>query len=473
MKRISTCLIGPAIALALTVMVGCATPSKLTQDQIMSQFPQVQSLETALNEARSKKAEILAPQSYAKASSSLATAMSAAESNNEKDATKAATEGLGIVTKLNLDTEKSRDILADVLQARDRAYAAGAATLQKEAIVELDSDLKKTATLVEKGDVTKAKELRPELLAGYQKLELATLKQGTVDLAKSAIANAKEQGAKKLAPKTLARAEEQMRLAMNVLDADRSQTDKAEVYAKRAKWYAEQSASISESVKDFDRRDYSMEDVVLWHQQQLSIVNEGLGLELPFNEPSNNAAVSLKAAVSKLMKESAQLRASGEKADKQLMMSERERQATLKKDREDKQKFDMVQAMFTANEANVFRKGQNVLISAQGFEFPSGQSEIQTVNFPLMNKIIRALRIFPSARIEVIGHTDSMGDDNANQALSNARAEKVAKFLVEVGEFSPDKIISRGFGESRPVATNETAAGRAENRRVEINIINQ
>jgi outer membrane protein OmpA-like peptidoglycan-associated protein len=66
-----------------------------------------------------------------------------------------------------------------------------------------------------------------------------------------------------------------------------------------------------------------------------------------------------------------------------------------------------------------------------------------------------------------------MGDDNANQALSNARAEKVAKFLIEVGEFSSDKITSRGFGESRPVATNETAAGRAENRRVEINIINQ
>jgi OOP family OmpA-OmpF porin len=471
--KITNGLIGLTMALAVTVMVGCAAQPKLTQGQIMSQYPQVQSLASALEAARSKNAELLAPQSYTKANSSLAAAMSAAESGNQKDADKAAKEGLDMINKLNLDTERSRDILTDVLQVRDRAYAAGAATLQKEAIADLDNDLKKTATLVEKGDVEKAKEIRPELLAGYQQLELDTLKKGTVDLAKSAIANAKEQGAKKLAPITLARAEEQMGLAMTVLDADRSQTDKAEVYAKRAKWYAEQSASITETVKDFERRDYSMEDVVLWHQQQLGIVNEPLGIDLPFNEPGDKAALSLKAAVSNLVNKSAQLKASGEEVGKQLALTEKERQAALKQDREDKQKFDMVQAMFTANEANVFRKGQNVLISAQGFVFPSGQSEIQTANFPLMNKIIRAIKIFPGARVEVTGHTDSTGDENVNQVLSNARANKVAKFLVEVGEFSPDKISSRGFGESRPVATNETAAGRAENRRVEINIINQ
>jgi OOP family OmpA-OmpF porin len=471
--KIAAGLIGLTMALVVTVMTGCATQPKLTQDQIMSQYPQVQSLESALKEARSKNAELLAPQSYSRASSSLTTAMSAAESNNEKDAAKAANDGLGMIQKLTLDTEKSRDILTDVLQARDRAYAAGAANLQKEAIADLDNDLKKTATLVEKGDIEKAKELRPELLAGYQQLELATLKQGTVELAKSAIANAKEQGAKKLAPKTLARAEEQMGLAMTVLDADRSQTDKAEVYAKRAKWYAEQSASITETVKDFERRDYTMEDVVLWHQQQLGIVNEPLGLVLPFNESSDKAALSLKIAVSDLVNERAQLKATSEKVGKQIEMTEKERQAALQKEREDKQKFDEVQAMFTANEANVYRQGQNVLISAQGFVFPSGQSEIQTVNFPLMNKIIRAIKTFPGARVEVTGHTDSTGDDNVNQVLSNARAAKVSKFLVEVGEFPPNMITSRGFGESRPVATNETTTGRAENRRVEIQIINQ
>jgi OOP family OmpA-OmpF porin len=461
------------IAFAVIIIGGCASQPKLTQDQIMSQYPQVASLESSLKQARTKGSELLAPQSYAEANSSLETAMAAAESGSQKDAREAANEGLNIVKKLNRDTESSREILTEVLQARDHAYAAGVATLQKDKILELDNDLKNTAALVEKGDVEKAKQLRPELIAEYRQLELDTLKQGTVELAKSAIANAKKQGAEKLAPITLARAEEQMALAVKILDADRSQTEKAEVHAKRAKWYAEQSASITETVKDFDRRDYSLEDVVLWHQQQLGIVNEPLGIELPFNQSSDKAPISLRNALSTLVSVNARLKTTEKEVGKKLELTEKERQAELKKEREDKQKFDMVQALFTSDEANVFRQRRDVLVSVHGFQFYPGQSEIQTVNFPLMNKIIRAVKIFPNARIEVIGHTDSTGDDKVNQALSEARADKVAKFLVEVGDMPQDRITSLGYGESRPVATNETAEGRAENRRVEIKIINQ
>jgi outer membrane protein OmpA-like peptidoglycan-associated protein len=73
----------------------------------------------------------------------------------------------------------------------------------------------------------------------------------------------------------------------------------------------------------------------------------------------------------------------------------------------------------------------------------------------------------------VTGHTDSTGADNINQSISEARAEKVGKFLTEVGEIASSRITTSGYGESRPVASNETAAGRAENRRVEIKIINE
>jgi outer membrane protein OmpA-like peptidoglycan-associated protein len=461
------------ITTGLAAMSGCASQPKLTQDQIMSQFPKVESLASALHQARSKGSELLAPESYKEANSLLSRAMDEAEDNDSEGAEKAASEGLNLISKLNRDTESSREILTEVLQARDRAYAAGVATLQKDKVLDLDADLKKTTTLVENGDIEKAKQLRPKLLAGYKQLELDTLKQGTVELAKSAIANAKEQGAEKLAPITLTRAEEQMKLAVTILDADRSQTEKAEVHAKRAKWYAEQSASIAETVKDFDRRDYSMEDVVLWHQQQLGIINEPLGIEIPFNQSSDKAVLSLRSAVSNVVNEAAQLKTAQEKVGKQLALTEQERLAMMKKDREDKEKFDKVQALFTTSEANVYRQKQNVLISAHGLQFPVGQSEIQTSNFPMMNKIIRAINIFPDAKIEVIGHTDSMGDDKHNLDLSKARASKVAKFLVEVGEIPQDRITSQGFGESRPVASNETSAGRAENRRVEINIINE
>ena len=71
------------------------------------------------------------------------------------------------------------------------------------------------------------------------------------------------------------------------------------------------------------------------------------------------------------------------------------------------------------------------------------------------------------------GHTDSRGSDALNQRLSSERAEKVARFLVDVGDLSKQRVTSRGYGETRPLASNETQEGRTANRRVEILIINE
>ena len=128
--------------------------------------------------------------------------------------------------------------------------------------------------------------------------------------------------------------------------------------------------------------------------------------------------------------------------------------------------------MFGEQEAKVYRQRKNILISVHGFDYPSGQSEIQAANFPLMNKIVQAVKTFPNATIEVNGHTDATGNDVNNQMLSQARAEKVAQFLMEVGGVSQAKLKANGFGETRPVASNDSREGRAENRRVEVVIVN-
>lgn len=456
-----------SLIVAFVVLGGCASSQpKLTQDQVLKEYPEISSLLTEVKNAKAKGSEYLAPESYTIAANSLESATNAAYNNKSDKAKKAAGEGLKVLDKMKRDTSSSRELLTEVLQARDRALAAGVKTLQGEKLAKLDKDLKNTATLVEEGDIEKAKQQRPKLLEGYTQLELTALKQGTAEMAKSAIASAKEQGAEKHAPKTLAQAEEKMALAVSILDADRTQTDKADIQAKNAKYLADKSSVITEMVKDFDRRDYTMEDVVLWHQSKLTEVNQPLGGQLPFNESDDKVVLTMKNQIAKL-------KAAEVTYGKQLALTEKERVALESKDRADKQKFESVQAMFTDNEANVYRQRQNVLISAHGFMFPSGQSEIQTGNFPLMNKIIRAIKIFPNARIEVTGHTDSTGADNINQSISEARAEKVGKFLTEVGEIDSARITTSGYGESRPVASNETAAGRAENRRVEIKIINE
>jgi len=76
---------------------------------------------------------------------------------------------------------------------------------------------------------------------------------------------------------------------------------------------------------------------------------------------------------------------------------------------------------------------------------------------------------YPGAyRLEVEGHTDAVGSDESNFKLSEARANSVRDYMLESG-IKPDRIVAaRGFGETRPVASNDTAAGRQVNRRVEI-----
>ncbi len=102
--------------------------------------------------------------------------------------------------------------------------------------------------------------------------------------------------------------------------------------------------------------------------------------------------------------------------------------------------------------------------------FDSGKYQLKTA---ATDAIVTALAdVDPKAvqSVEVAGYTDSVGDDKANQVLSENRAKAVAGYLVEKAGFPAGKVATIGHGESQPVADNNTAAGRAQNRRVEITV---
>ena len=73
------------------------------------------------------------------------------------------------------------------------------------------------------------------------------------------------------------------------------------------------------------------------------------------------------------------------------------------------------------------------------------------------------------ARLEISGHTDNQGDPDDNRELSEARALAVVEWLVDAG-IAPERLTAAGFGDTRPIAPNETADGRAQNRRIEFRL---
>jgi OOP family OmpA-OmpF porin len=110
-------------------------------------------------------------------------------------------------------------------------------------------------------------------------------------------------------------------------------------------------------------------------------------------------------------------------------------------------------------------------IILRGVNFDFDKSDIRPDSRPVLDEAIATLKENPDVRIAVQGHTDSQGTDAYNLKLSERRANAVYRYLV-AGGIAPDRMVVEGFGESQPVADNSTESGRAQNRRVELVILN-
>ena len=102
--------------------------------------------------------------------------------------------------------------------------------------------------------------------------------------------------------------------------------------------------------------------------------------------------------------------------------------------------------------------------------FNSGKSSFQQQTFVVLQSITAILKEYPTSKFTIEGHTDSDGKDASNQKLSEDRAKAVKDYLVTNG-ITADRLSSAGFGESKPIDSNKTNAGKANNRRVEVNLV--
>lgn len=105
----------------------------------------------------------------------------------------------------------------------------------------------------------------------------------------------------------------------------------------------------------------------------------------------------------------------------------------------------------------------------QGIQFETGRAVIKKVSFPIMDAITKVMVDNAGYKLIIGGHTDNVGSDETNMTLSKNRADAVANYLITKG-IDPLRISSSGYGESSPVDTNATAAGRTRNRRVEFKV---
>lgn len=108
----------------------------------------------------------------------------------------------------------------------------------------------------------------------------------------------------------------------------------------------------------------------------------------------------------------------------------------------------------------------------KGVLFDYDKWDIKPQYYGMMDENVRVLEMNPTLNVEVQGHTDSIASEEYNQVLSEKRAESAEAYFISKG-ISAERISTRGFGELKPIATNDTPEGRAQNRRIELKVISK
>ncbi len=136
----------------------------------------------------------------------------------------------------------------------------------------------------------------------------------------------------------------------------------------------------------------------------------------------------------------------------------------------DKQEAAMRKQLAESEAISVQRQGNNLALNFKSdLVFDTGSAEVKGASSADLQQVAKIMNEYPQTRVMVAGHTDSVGSNESNQRLSERRANAVKNLLVHNG-VSSDRIVAQGYGETQPIASNDTAAGRQQNRRVKITI---
>ena len=249
----------------------------------------------------------------------------------------------------------------------------------------------------------------------------------------------------------------QARQALLALDSvSRRDLDAAMTRAERRVAIAEHAARIEAARREIDRLDRVHSELLVEASRRDA-------------EQARAEAERLRLEAQVRAEEAARLRAQAEQAEAALdgaQLQQDERVAAARRKEADlaRQEAELVAG---AKLPPMRQAPQGELFTLAGEAFASGQASLTPAAAASIKALGLYLAALPGGAVQVLGHTDSQGEDAANLALSERRAQQVRASLAAAG-VERGRITAQGMGETRPVADNATAAGRAKNRRVEI-----
>lgn len=447
---------------------------------------EIEALAERLDSARSVGLHLMAPGHYERAIAWLAEARKRYERGDPTPRVRTALEGTrDAVAEAERLLGPGRGAFEEALGARARAHETGAPTGAPEAWAEAEETLREGGRRLERGDRDGAATRAALAASRYREAALETLRAEVLGPARAARGRAVELDAPRWSPTAFAEAEERLARASRLLGERPADRETAARLAASAAGTYRRAARIAAAADSVRRNRLSVETLVLRHEEAVARLAERLELEpAPGAELEPTVEASL-AAIRKLQEERTGLAARLAERESELEEArdrvealearaaelerrEAELAAELGERERREARLRETRALFGPEEGEVLLRGDSLVLRLHGLTFEPGSHEIRPEHAPLLTKLERVLREFPRARVIVEGHTDARGSEAANRALSQRRAIAVREHLLTRMPISSARIAAVGHGQDRPVAPNDTAEGRAKNRRIEV-----
>lgn len=350
----------------------------------------------------------------------------------------------------NQEAASSYTRVEEISKSREQSLNAGARNFP-DRLEELDKDLKVMA-LAAPGKYSLDE--KAKLQGKYLALELVAIKHTKLGKVQKTLANAKDKKAEKIVPSAYSQAVQKYSIAEKIIESDRHNNLTIETAVVEATTAADRVTSLMASEKTSRAQTPEQRAVTLESRDQA--VNRANSNTFAAKVDTFQKDQELKETEKVLEVQSAVL-----------AISENENLEHKIKEYDDKVVADAA-AQFEKNEADVYRQDGILIIRLKSMNFAPGRSDLPSASMAILTKVKTILKDINAGDVMVEGHTDGTGAAKINQQLSEKRAQSVVKFFSTDDTFKNNKIESSGYGYSKPLATNKTSAGRAQNRRVDI-----
>ena len=461
----------PAIILTLLACTGQQLEVKPISK---SENPQelINQLDNDIALAYKNQLNVLAPTWFGKSNASLVAAKKGLEKGDQlsKILDDIAT-GRAQLVRAEEIARVSRTTLPNAIKARNLARDAGATTLGRE-YTDAEERFLKLTRAIEDNDLNYAQRNQAGVAGEFRDLELRAIKVRTIGEVRRLMEDAEDKGLQKIAPQSYSAAEKKLAEADAFITQNPYQEEKMHRLAAEALFMAQRLHVIAEQSEKFETME--PEQVTLWAEGFQYQASESLGApdmrNQPFDQQHGNILETIsvqRADLDFMIENSKKLQEQVAGLEGKTLEEHQEKERLLAEKRFN-EKLSSIQHFFKPEEAEVYKKQNQIIIRLKTMQFPVGKSVIMPDNYDLLSKVQRAIRTFGEPDVIIGGHTDSTGSEEVNEHLSQQRADAVRQYFVANETLPYEKIIAVGYGSMRPIASNANESGRAMNRRIDV-----